>query len=92
MDNNSYIYIYICCTLLSVFLSGKKPSHTPPHIVGKPYGSMSYQVAPGIQGERPLEGHRPNPGLWYEEDLVYGPNASQNVYFYGSKLEHDVRS
>ncbi len=75
--------------LLPAFLSGKNPSHLA-DVIERPYGSMSYQVAPGVQGERPLEGKFPKPGLWYEEGLEYGPNTSQNIYFYGSKLEHDV--
>ncbi len=84
--NNSNIYV--CCLL---FLSGKKHSKIP-DVVVQPYGSMSYQVAPGVQGERPLEGKPPKPGLWYEEGLEYGPNTSQNIFFYGSTLEHSVSS
>ncbi len=76
--------------LLPFSSSGKKNTE-PSDVVGKPYGSMSFQVAPGVLGERPLEGHFPKPGLWYEEGLEYGSNTSQNIYFYGAKLEHDVR-
>ncbi len=74
---------------VAFFFSGKKTSE-PSEVVEKPYGSMSFQVAPGVQGERPLEGHFPKPGLWYEEGLEYGSNTSQNIYFYGSRLEHKV--
>jgi beta-glucanase (GH16 family) len=68
-------------------MPGKDPYS--PWMVGKPYISTSYQVAPGFQGERPLNGKYPKPGLWYEDDMQYGRNTSQNVYFYGSKLKHE---
>ncbi|CAM9199215.1 unnamed protein product [Discosporangium mesarthrocarpum] len=56
---------------------------------GRPYVSTSFQVAPGTDGAtRPLEGHEPTPGTWYEEEIEYGNNSSLNKYFYGERLLH----
>jgi len=54
----------------------------------KPYYSASYQVAPGKQTDRPVEGKRPNKGQWYERGLAYGENATINAFFYGKELKH----
>lgn len=54
----------------------------------KPYWSTSYQVAPGIQHHRPIEGKRPDKGQWYEKGLRYGDNTSINAFFYGEELKH----
>ncbi|CAN0439209.1 unnamed protein product, partial [Phaeothamnion confervicola] len=57
--------------------------------VGKPYVSHSFQVSPGTPiDRRPAEGNWPLPGEWYEDGIEYGMNTSQNIYFYGSHLEH----
>lgn len=58
----------------------------------KPYYSASYQVAPGIEAVRPVEGKKPDKGTWYEDGLRYGPNTSMNYFFYGEELKHDRKS
>ena len=52
--------------------------------VGKPYYSTSLQIAPGVSVNRPGNGGPPGPGQWYE-NLEYGPNSSQNIFFYGTE-------
>ncbi|KAH8057351.1 hypothetical protein JL722_7009 [Aureococcus anophagefferens] len=52
----------------------------------KPYYSTSLQLAPAAP-IRPFNGAKPAPGTWYEH-LRYGPNTSQNVFFYGMRLDH----
>jgi len=51
--------------------------------VGQPCLSASLQIAPGKSWNRPGPGTWPGPGEWYE-NLVYGPNTTQNVNFYGT--------
>lgn len=65
-----------------------------PFMVGKPYISLSYQVAPGTAYNRPTLGKYPRPGQWYDKGLGYGSNTTANTYFYGTKLKHEplVRS
>jgi len=66
-------------------MPGKAPML--PSDISKPYFSASLQVAPGIEDKnRPQKGMFPWPGTWYE-NLEYGPNTSQNIYFYGSRTE-----
>ncbi|CAM9695634.1 unnamed protein product [Chrysoparadoxa australica] len=56
--------------------------------VGKPYISTSLQVSPGVPRDRPVNGMKPVPGLWYEDDLEYGDESALNEYFYGTQLKH----
>mgnify|MGYP006086119649 CR=1 FL=1 len=55
----------------------------------KPYASMSYQVSPGVIGDRPNEGQTPKQGkhAWYK-NLAYGTNSSLNPFFYGFTALH----
>mmetsp|Transcript_10252 Transcript_10252/g.17148 ORF Transcript_10252/g.17148 Transcript_10252/m.17148 type:complete len:805 (-) Transcript_10252:212-2626(-) len=58
----------------------------------KPYFSASLQVAPGIENYRPTVGLPPNKGMWYDqEELEYGRNTSQNIFFYGMHLEGSTK-
>lgn len=55
----------------------------------KPYWSTSYQVAPGKLNDRPVDGKRPAPGQWYDDQaFAYGRNTSINAFFYGTELKH----
>jgi len=67
---------------------GKLPN-TP---IQRPYFSSSFQVAPGVDKNRPVLMHQPKAGHWYE-GLEYGdPNTtSLNPFFYGVTLVHKPR-
>eukprot|EP00536_Pseudo-nitzschia_multiseries_P015702 jgi/Psemu1/247059/estExt_Genewise1.C_9340014 len=71
--------------------SEKLPSTT----ITKPYQSASYQVAPGIERDRPVLGLKPKQGHWYT-DLEYNQNnltkSELNVFFYGVTLVHKLKS
>lgn len=60
----------------------------PPYIMKKPFYSTSLQLAPAAK-VRPFNGGPTAPGAWYE-GMTYGPNTSQNVFFYGMELESAV--
>lgn len=63
-------------------MPGKRP--LPPSKVGIPYFSSSLQMSPGVEMNRPGNGGVPMPGQWYD-DLEYGSNSSQNIWFFGSR-------
>ena len=60
----------------------------PPYYLLKPYYSTSLQLAPAAK-VRPWNGAQPAPGTWYE-GMKYGPNTSQNVFFYGMELKSPI--
>ena len=68
------------------------PGKLPSTHVQRPYQSASYQVAPGIETNRPDVGSRPVQGRWYT-DLEYGntTNSDLNPFFYGVTLVHKPR-
>lgn len=51
-------------------------------MVGQPFMSSSFQVAPGRPANRPGPGEWPGPGQWYE-GIKGGRNTSVNILFYG---------
>lgn len=61
--------------------------------IRRPYGSMSLQIAPGLENDRPILGHQPKKGHWYTH-LDYGnsTNSSLNPFFYGVTLVHEPKS
>ena len=64
------------------------PMPVPPYYLLKPYYSTSLQLAPAAK-VRPWNGAQPAPGTWYE-GMKYGPNTSQNVFFYGMELKSPI--
>eukprot|EP00549_Striatella_unipunctata_P000631 CAMPEP_0118686936 /NCGR_PEP_ID=MMETSP0800-20121206/8095_1 /TAXON_ID=210618 ORGANISM="Striatella unipunctata, Strain CCMP2910" /NCGR_SAMPLE_ID=MMETSP0800 /ASSEMBLY_ACC=CAM_ASM_000638 /LENGTH=552 /DNA_ID=CAMNT_0006584047 /DNA_START=390 /DNA_END=2048 /DNA_ORIENTATION=- len=52
-------------------------------VVGQPFISTSYQVAPGRPSNRPGPGYWPGPGQWYD-GLVQGNKTNLNILFYGN--------
>ncbi len=67
---------------------GWMPMPVPPYYLLKPYYSTSLQLAPAAK-VRPWNGAQPAPGTWYE-GMKYGPNTSQNVFFYGMELKSPI--
>lgn len=65
-----------------------------PHTtIERPYFSASFQVAPGIDENRPDVGRQPANGTWYT-GMEYGnvTNSSLNNFFYGVTLVHKPSS
>lgn len=59
--------------------------------IRKPYVSTSLQIAPGVpevRGRRPKLGQASTRSDTWYDGMHYGENTSQNVFFYGSVLEH----
>jgi len=72
-------------------MPGRKELYVTP--VSVPYFSSSFQVSPALE-DRPFSGADPAPGTWYhthdignEVGLTYGPNTSENVFFYGTYFD-----
>jgi len=69
----------------------KLPSTT----IRRPYQSTSFQVAPGIERDRPVLGMKPKQGHWYT-GMEYNHNnltkSELNPFFYGVTLVHKLKS
>merc|ERR1712176_167383 len=64
------------------------PDKLPNTNITRPYFSTSLQIAPGVEGSRPVLGNLPKKGHWYG-GLEYGSNKTElNPFFYGVMLEH----
>ncbi|VEU36983.1 unnamed protein product [Pseudo-nitzschia multistriata] len=63
--------------------------------ITRPYQSASYQVAPGIERDRPVLGLKPKQGHWYS-GMEYNHNnltrSELNPFFYGVTLVHKLKS
>jgi beta-glucanase (GH16 family) len=69
----------------------KLPSTT----ITRPYQSASYQVAPGVERDRPVLGMKPKQGHWYTGMEYNHENLTKselNPFFYGVTLVHKLKS
>jgi hypothetical protein len=63
--------------------------------IRRPYQSASFQVAPGLERDRPVLGLKPKPGHWYdgmEYNLDNLTKSELNPFFYGVTLVHEPKS
>jgi len=60
---------------------------TSPFLPSYPQLSTSLQISPGRGGQRPNQGAPPTEGSWYEDGIIFGPETSLNVNFYGDYLK-----
>jgi hypothetical protein len=59
--------------------------------IRRPYQSASFQVAPGLERDRPVLGMKPKPGHWYSGMEYNHRNFTRselNPFFYGVTLVH----
>ena len=63
--------------------------------ITRPYQSVSLQIAPGVEHDRPILGHLPKKGHWYsgmEYNMGNKTRSELNPFFYGVTLEHEPKS
>ncbi|GKY95287.1 hypothetical protein MPSEU_000490600 [Mayamaea pseudoterrestris] len=68
-------------------------SELPNTFIKRPYQSTSLQVAPGIENDRPVLGHRPHNNSWYKHlEYSNATGSDLNPFFYGVTLFHKPKS
>lgn len=71
------------------------PEKLPSTTIRRPYQSASFQVAPGVERDRPVLGLKPKVGHWYT-GMEYNHNnftkSELNPFFYGVTLIHQPKS
>eukprot|EP00529_Nitzschia_sp_RCC80_P009775 CAMPEP_0113502760 /NCGR_PEP_ID=MMETSP0014_2-20120614/33756_1 /TAXON_ID=2857 /ORGANISM="Nitzschia sp." /LENGTH=796 /DNA_ID=CAMNT_0000397629 /DNA_START=212 /DNA_END=2602 /DNA_ORIENTATION=- /assembly_acc=CAM_ASM_000159 len=76
-------------------MQGDTTEKLPSTNIRRPYQSASFQVAPGIERDRPVLGLKPKQGHWYT-GMEYNKNnrtkSELNPFFYGVTLEHKPKS
>jgi beta-glucan synthesis-associated protein KRE6 len=71
------------------------PEKLPSTDIRRPYQSASFQVAPGVERDRPVIGLKPKEGHWYtgmEYNHHNFTRSELNPFFYGVTLEHEPKS
>jgi beta-glucan synthesis-associated protein KRE6 len=76
-------------------MQGDTSEKLPSTNIRRPYQSASFQVAPGIERDRPVLGLEPKQGHWYT-GMEYNHNnktrSELNPFFYGVTLVHNPKS
>jgi len=76
-------------------MQGDTTEKLPSTNIRRPYQSASFQVAPGIERDRPVLGLKPKQGHWYtgmEYNKKNRTKSELNPFFYGVTLEHKPKS